>query len=481
MATLLAHHWREAGEPARAVDYMVLGAERASRAWAKAEAVDLLTEALDLLEDAGMSERAAELRMLRGRAYTGLGDHANAGADLEAAIPNLEGVTQARALLDRARVALMMVNADDIKRFARAAGEAAARFSDPELQARALLAASNGAMVDGDLDEAVALTSRSIDDWPPHARAGDPDYASATMWLGLYSYWKGELEPAAERSQHAIDLGLEAQALEPTTQAMAHLALSLAGMGRGSDAIRWFDRSVSLGLEWEAVPRFSSRSMNMWAGAARESLLDLEEARRLSTEGGELARRAAFPPGIESSKVDLVILDLAEGDVGRAEVDFPRVWESAMGVKGIHHWLFLIRLLEAKAAIAVARGRAEEGIEAAQEARKEARALPRLKYVAHSSLTLGRCLAAAKRPDEAIPLFESALDVASRVPHRATEWRAAAALAGACYAAGEDDRAAEAAARARKVVETFAEGLEGESSTRFLAASEISEILALSS
>jgi predicted ATPase len=45
----LAHHWREAGEPRRAVDCLLVAAEQAGRGWAKAHAAALYKAALDLI------------------------------------------------------------------------------------------------------------------------------------------------------------------------------------------------------------------------------------------------------------------------------------------------------------------------------------------------------------------------------------------------------------------------------------------------
>ena len=60
VAPALAHHWREAGEPERAVDYLLVGADQANRGWAKDEAFRLYSEALELVpEDA--PERRREI------------------------------------------------------------------------------------------------------------------------------------------------------------------------------------------------------------------------------------------------------------------------------------------------------------------------------------------------------------------------------------------------------------------------------------
>jgi predicted ATPase len=48
-ATALAMHWREAGEPERALQYVLVAADQAGRGWAKGEAAALYKEALDLL------------------------------------------------------------------------------------------------------------------------------------------------------------------------------------------------------------------------------------------------------------------------------------------------------------------------------------------------------------------------------------------------------------------------------------------------
>ena len=47
----LGHHWREAGEPDRAVEHLTAAADQAGRGWAKQRAVTLYREALQLLAD----------------------------------------------------------------------------------------------------------------------------------------------------------------------------------------------------------------------------------------------------------------------------------------------------------------------------------------------------------------------------------------------------------------------------------------------
>ena len=58
----LGHHWLEAGERERAANYFVAAAEKASRGWAKEEAVELYREALALVGEADR-ERYGKLRL----------------------------------------------------------------------------------------------------------------------------------------------------------------------------------------------------------------------------------------------------------------------------------------------------------------------------------------------------------------------------------------------------------------------------------
>jgi class 3 adenylate cyclase len=50
-ASILAHHWREAGDAGRASEYLLIAAQQAGRGWAYEEAVDLCSQALELIPD----------------------------------------------------------------------------------------------------------------------------------------------------------------------------------------------------------------------------------------------------------------------------------------------------------------------------------------------------------------------------------------------------------------------------------------------
>jgi predicted ATPase len=60
----VAHHWREAGEPGRAVDCLLVAADQAARGWAKGHAVTLYSAALRLLPEDDPRRHDVRLRQV---------------------------------------------------------------------------------------------------------------------------------------------------------------------------------------------------------------------------------------------------------------------------------------------------------------------------------------------------------------------------------------------------------------------------------
>jgi len=67
-AAILAHHWREAGDSERAVDYLMKAAERAELEGARAEGVGLFNQAVELIPE-GDADRRRDVNLKRAVAY----------------------------------------------------------------------------------------------------------------------------------------------------------------------------------------------------------------------------------------------------------------------------------------------------------------------------------------------------------------------------------------------------------------------------
>jgi predicted ATPase len=59
---VIAHHWKEAGNPERAIEHLMSAAEQADQSWAKQEAVSVYSEVLDLLPEGDERRRTVKLR-----------------------------------------------------------------------------------------------------------------------------------------------------------------------------------------------------------------------------------------------------------------------------------------------------------------------------------------------------------------------------------------------------------------------------------
>src|SRR5919198_3537353 len=103
-ASLLAHHWKEAGDKGKATGYLLTAAEIASRAWAKEQAVELYAEAIAMLEEGGDRNALQRTRLERAVAIVGGGAFAEGAVELDALIAETSGRTRVLALLARAQI-----------------------------------------------------------------------------------------------------------------------------------------------------------------------------------------------------------------------------------------------------------------------------------------------------------------------------------------------------------------------------------------
>ena len=465
-ASVLAHHWREAGDPERELHYVLAEAERG---WAT-DALSLYERALELIPAADLEHRL-DVRLASAVAHVQAGLHQAAIEALDALLPALDGGRRRfDALSARGRAAFWLADADGAHRYWREARDLAETLGDDELEAATLAFLSMAASMDGAIDEAIELNERALEMWRPGARPRD--LAEAQVWSSIESYWSGRYERALAPARRAAELGEETAYVEGMISGPAHLGLALAGLGRHEEALVELERAAITGANLEVQPRFTSRATAMWAGVLRE-VYDLDESRRLSERAIALGEEASFPGSQVSGKIDLLVLDLLTGDVGRAEAAWPSLWDAAVATKGWHQWLWMTRLRHAKAEVELATGRPEDATAAALEALEVAERFRRLKYVAASRLTLGAALLELGRSEDAAEHLRRALAESQQLAHPPSIWSAAAILGRALERTGDDEGAEASATEARTTVEAFAKGLSPIRRDLFLASSHL--------
>jgi len=181
-------------------------------------------------------------------------------------------------------------------------------------------------------------------------------------------------------------------------------------------------------------------------------------------------------PGMQG-QIDLLITDLMEDDVGRAQREWPKLWDEAINGSAWRPWLGGCRLSFVRAKIAQHAESPEATVEAATDAVARAEQIRRRKYAAMSRAILGEALVAAGRRDEGLSELEEAVAGADALGTPSIRWQHRVVLAKARYATGDDDGAATAYAAAADVIRTYAATLSPEHEASFLGAEPVREAM----
>jgi hypothetical protein len=165
--------------------------------------------------------------------------------------------------------------------------------------------------------------------------------------------------------------------------------------------------------------------------------------------------------------------------VGRAETALPALRKEAEATKGWHQWLWITRVSRAEAEVALAAGRFEEAVERSLAAIALAERYHRLKYAATSRLALGRARVELGMAADGTEDLRRALAEAEELGSPPVVWQAAATLARALYAVGDDAGAEAARAQAQATVDEFAATLSEQRRQQFLQAPLLADLLAV--
>ncbi|MFN2490056.1 MAG: adenylate/guanylate cyclase domain-containing protein [Actinomycetota bacterium] len=471
-ASVLAHHWKEAGDLERAVEYLLIAAGNARRAWAKGEAIALYGEALELVGD-GDPEKAGNICLQRALTLQEAGDHAAAAEELRPLLERLDGADLVEAEIALARSGYWLADAATTQEHAEKALAMAERLGTSDLIAPALGLLCFTAGMNGELEQAAALGEQTLEVWPPESLQGE--LSSFLAVAGMQRYWRGDLDKAIEFMQQGYELGREVFHVEGLIGNGCQMGLALAAKGEIEQGLALIEEVVRRGQEI-GVLRFTARAMCMWGGVLRD-VLSLPEARERLQVAIDMGAEAGFPMTPVQGGIDLVYLDLLEGEPGRAGGELPRLAEAAQQLKGFHQWLAGGRVAEAQAQVALATDTPEAAAEKATAAVMQARRSSRRKYEVGGRLVLGAALLEMHK-EHGLDEIKGALATAREVGSPALVARAAGDLSRALFGRGDDAGAESAHLEARSAVDRIASGLSSERKARFLSAPQTERLLA---
>jgi tetratricopeptide (TPR) repeat protein len=422
----LAHHAVQAGQQERAVGYLIRAAERASRASAHRQAAALLGQAIAIAEGLGQREVITDLRARRGNSFVQAGLWVDARPDLEAALAGLPADAlekRAQVLFDLATNSFWLFDVPGLRRYSSEAMTIAESVERDDIRAGAIAAMTLAHSSDGEPEAVVALTGQSIQ------LAGDNPIPVVTFGAAITAlnfYWLGRFDEAAASARQAVEIARTSKNTQFTIYALPHVGLALAGKGNYAEAEQVFAEAQRYGREFEIWPMLA-RALVMSSGYHYD-VFDFAGHAAIVQEGHELARTNNVIQPVVSGHIDLLFNCIQRGDVGRAEQIVNDVAETVVNAAGNHGWLWRLRLSQAQAELALARGDWEETLRLAELAMAQSQAHGRVKYHVFGLGTRASALAALGRKHEAITDARRAVDLIRPIQAPALFVRAAAGL-----------------------------------------------------
>jgi tetratricopeptide (TPR) repeat protein len=471
IAWVLAHHWRSAGEPARAVPHLLAAAAVAERGWATREVVELYSLAAELAPD---DETRASIRLRRGMALKALDADHEAAKELAEVLPDLRGPERLDGLLFAGRAEVWCERHEAALRY----GEQALAFAeelgdaDGRLAALALISDALAERGDeGDIDRARELGNETLAGW----RRGVRGYEHADhlhLQAGV-RYWTGDYRGAAELAIRTREVAGDVQSAHSLLRGGGIDAMASAGLGHHEAALQKLETAMAIGRELGTTGTY----LTNYQSAIYREVFDLDAARAATETALEASRALAFGMPRRFALSDLLFTALLAGDVGRAQADWPALWEDAADATGWTRWLIRGRLAVARAEIASIAEPPESAAEWAAKAVDVTVRTRRRKYEAQARSLLGCAFVTLGRRDEGLAELRRAVAFSDALVNPAGRWRSRAALSDGLLATGDDGAAQAARAEAREILIAFAETLAPERAATLRAAQPVREIL----
>jgi DNA-binding winged helix-turn-helix (wHTH) protein/tetratricopeptide (TPR) repeat protein len=463
----LAYHFFHAastGTADKAIDYAARAGDRAAEGLAQEEAARLFDIALRALDfrttDTETSRLRVDLHSRRARCFDAVNQWALEVRELQAAIGQLAPDQKERRCeltLAMARASFLLLDVGTVEEHASEALRLAEQLQRRDLGANAIGWLARCRQAYGDLRGAIDMDRTAI------SRA--PGLVTAAYMLGPLTLY------LAGRSTEAIPLALDAagaaRSCGDTTfvmYALPHVGLTMSASGRYAEASAAFREARAYGRKYGALPMLA-RATAMAAGL-HLSVFDFEGAEALQTEARELGQSVGFAPTVVSADIDALLTLARCHEPGRAETLLKETAAAAASTADWHQWLWQLRLTEARAELALARGAFDEAFVLAAEAVARSRAHGRPKYEALGLITRARALCARARTRDAIADATVARTIAEGMGDPALLLMALDVLI-------RLDGSDELATRARETIDRICEQLPDEAMRRSFSDAEI--------
>jgi class 3 adenylate cyclase/tetratricopeptide (TPR) repeat protein len=466
----LAHHYSQAEQWDKALDFLEQAGDKASASFANQQALDFYARALVACERLGPETRRRATRIAEKRGFVSftIGDVAQSMREFDLMVAAAREFGDARleaAGLARRGLAELIAHEFDraepsLRAALELAGDAPRDRYLPTLMLAMLLLITNRH------DEARPLLVET----EKLAPAADDAFADG-FWdeiATLLPNWEGRYEEAIA---YATDRRVGAESDDGNVQgvAMANLgvswagALALAGIGRYQEAIESLERIIARAERIGDV-FYRIRSLNS-LGWVYIELGDLDRGWEWNTRALDVAKQLGMADPELDSNAQLNLGDIlqARGDLDGAEKLYrvvERIYRAPTPPQIWMLWRYGQHMLHSYGELLLARGELARALEFADECLAGAEASRALKNVVKARRLRGQVLGAEGRPDEAERELIVAVDLAREVGNPSQLWKTHAALGDVRRTSqGRTDEALSAYADALAVIDSVGVGL----------------------
>ncbi len=479
---VLAHHFSKGEEWTKALDYLILAAQKAAKAFAAGEAVALYDQALDAashLGDAVEIRTVMTIHKAKAELYIILSDFERARAEGEniLTLARKEGdpMSEGSALAGMALASYWSHNFNRSLEYSREAIEVAKQVDAKQVLGAAYLSAGNVHAIIGELDQAEEELERAF---TISQSVGDVLHQSQSLYIvGLLKNWEGKFAEALRLESEALRIARDHSLVIALFRSLWGYAMVRTAMGEYDEALAAFEEGLALcekvGDEFYAFRYFNS------LGWLHSELGDLERAIDYNLRGAKMARKRGDLEGTANGEIAL-------GDIFLTKADLATAQEYLDGIHGIvkdpattdwMKWRYSIHLFASLGELWLARGDLSKARGFADQCLEHATRTKSRKYLVKGQRLLGEIALTRGQTDAAEVPLRQALIVAQEIGNPTQLWKTYAVLGDLFDAQGQQDDALQAYEDALAVIQEVAVGLKHKSLREtFMSTQHVQEI-----
>jgi tetratricopeptide (TPR) repeat protein len=319
---VLAYHFAKGEVWAKALDYFLKAAEKATQAFATREAVSLYNQALEAaeqLDDAVEAKTLMAIHQAKANLYFVMSDFARSRAEAERLLALVrrvgDRVNEGVAL---ASMGLASVWAHDFDRAldeSRQAIEVAEAVNAKPVLASGYYTTGLVHMFTGRLDQAQHELGQSLSISQSVGAVAHQSLSFSA--IGLLKNWEGEYAEALHLLSECIRIASEHNLAGPFLNGLFLKGLALTGKGDYDEALVTFEEGLALS-EKVSDEVFAHRMLNC-LGWLFSELGDLDRALALNRRAAERARKRGDPETVANPELNLADCFLAQGNLALAQ------------------------------------------------------------------------------------------------------------------------------------------------------------------